>query len=45
MVASFREDGDSTATETDAAEMIDFARDAIDSAQAILASGKLRPWT
>jgi hypothetical protein len=34
-----------TATKNDAAEMIDFARDAIEAAQAILASGKLRPWT
>jgi hypothetical protein len=34
-----------TATESDAAEMLDFARDAIDAARVILASGKLRPWT
>lgn len=34
-----------TATEEDAAEMIDFAREAIDTALGILASGKLRPWT
>lgn len=34
-----------TATEEDATEMINFAREAIDTARRILASDKLRPWT